>query len=511
MRTNLQILLLLSPAIFGQPHRAKDPNNEPFLPIHPVYPYSPKLIKRDAEPELISQLTPELYASRVDAKNSYNPDDSPRDPYYPDYSNPYAKTEPPSPVYPTYYNGDPTYASINAYANSPYVAYNSYPTPPYPPSYPSSAYPGYYYQPSYYYPPHYFPQALFPPPPPPPSSNVEHHETSQHVPAGTESDKQDDRDIKKIKTSAKESEKTQDASIGQFVDGGNYISGSSRDLDVQSSTYKAGPYNQLERDAPTKSNLPSIPLPKTTYQMINVAGQPVGSDYPLPVSYAKAQQVEHLMSQSLTNLLAQKTQQQAGQSYESSRESTSVDGDDDTSYVNQDSYNPATYVAAPDARTKPAVAYVINGEDTAKVNKERPSVQASLESSTPRAVDKNARYSNVHYARKPVSSGTHTPRGDRDKHQHRDSTISGQTDSSYTGYEGSQDYGVNVGHNREQSYGTYQGQPSSYRNKDPVVAAQTPRSYYQYSTYGSDQVSYVQQDKISSDESNFGAKRYNKG
>jgi len=347
---------------------------------------------------------------------------------------------------------------------------------------------------------------------------VEHHETSQDTPANTESDKQDDRDNKKAKTPAKESERTQDASTGQFMDGGNYISGSSRDLDVQSSTYKAGSYNQLEHDAPTKSNLPSIPLPKTTYRVISVSGQAVGSDYPLPTSYMKTQQVEQLMSQTLANLLTQKMQQQAGQSYESSRESTSVDGVEDTSYVNQDTYNPATYVAAPNAKTKPAVAYaIINGEGTARVNEKHASVQASLEdSSTPRAAGKNARYSNIHYARKPVSgkpvSGMHTPRGDRDKHQHRDSTISGQTDTGYTGYEGSQDYGVNVGHSGEQSYGTYQGQPSSYQSKDPAVAAQTPRSYtYQYSTYGSDQASYAQQDKISLDEGNFGAKQYNKG
>jgi len=369
-------------------------------------------------------------------------------------------------------------------------------------------YPGYYYQPSYYYPPHYFPQTLFPPPPPPPSSDVEHHETSQNAPADTESE-QDDGDNKKTKTPAKDSERIQDASTGQFVDGGNYISGGSRDLDVQSSTYKVtGPYNQLERDAPTKSSPPSVPLPKTTYRVISVTGQQVGSDYPLPESYMKAQQVEQLMSQTLANLLPQKTQQQAGQPYEASRGSALADGVEDVSYVNQDTYNPPTYVAAPDA-TKPAVTYVINGEGTAKVNEKRPSVQASLEDSPiPRTAGKNAKNSNVHYARKPISSSTYAPRGGRDKHQHRDSTISGQTDG-YVGYDDSQDYGVNIGRNGEQSYVTYQTQPSSYQSKDP--ATQTPRLYtYQYSAYGSDQASYAQQDKISSNDGNFGAKQYNK-
>ncbi|RLU20991.1 hypothetical protein DMN91_007607 [Ooceraea biroi] len=529
----LMILLLLSPAIFAQPHKGKDPNEEPFLPIHPVYPYSPKLIKRDAEPELISQLTPELYTPKVDAKDSYSSSYSnsyQRDSYYPDYSNSdYSKTEPSaSSAYPTYYNSDPTYATINAYSNSPYAAYNSYPTPAYTvnpaaSSYPTSSYPAYYYQPSYYY-PHYFNHALFPPPPPPsssPSSGVDYHETPQDAPAEAESDKQDSKDSKETKTS-KESEANQDASTGQFVDGGNYISGSSRDLDVQSSTYKvAGPYNQLERDVPAKSSNLPIPLPKTTYRVISVAGQPVGPDYPLPPAYVKAQQVEQLMSQTLAKLLAQKTQQQAGQPYEVSRDSTS--GVNDASYVNQDAYNPnqATYVAVPNTRSKPAVTYVINTDGTAKVNEEQPSLQSSLESSSPqRTSGKNAKYSNVHYGRKPVSSSTYVSRGDRNKHHHhhhhRDSVVSShQPDQTgdYGGYDGSQSYGGTVG-SKEQSYGTYQSQSSSYQSKDPAVVAQTPRSYsYQYSAYDSDQTqqSYSQQDKINADDGNFGTKQYNKG
>lgn len=499
------------PAIIAQPHKTKNPNDEPFLPIYPVYPYTPKLIKRGAEPELIPQLTPELYASKVNAKDSYGSsygNNYQRDSYYPDYQNSYSKSESPSSTYPSYYNSDANYATISAYANSPYAAYNSYPTPPYTvnpaaPSYPTSSYP-YYYQPSYYY-PHYFTHALLAPPSSSSSSsasNVDYQETSQDAPAEAENDKQDDTDNKKTKTLPNEGETTQDASTGQYVDGGNYISSASRDLDVQSSTYKvAGPYNQIERDVPAKSNLP-IPLPKTTYRVISVAGQPVGPDYPLPASYVKAQQVEQLMSQTLANLLAQKTQQQAGQAYEVSRDHTS--SVNDASYVNQNAYNPTTYVSVPDARIKPAVTYVVNADGTGKVSEDRPSSQGSIEGSSPqRTSSKNAKYSNVHYSHKPVSSGTYVPRGNRDKHHHRDSSHQpvDQT-GDYDGYDGSQNYGA------------YQSQRSSYQSKDSTVVAQTPRSYsYQYSAYESDhtQQPYSQQDKLNSGDGNFGTKQYNKG
>lgn len=516
---------MLSPAIFAERPKTNNPNEEPFLPIYPVYPYSPKLIKRGAERESISQLTPELYAPKTDAKDtytaSYSNNDYQRDSYYtPDYSV-YPKDDPsPSTAYPSY-DGSDAYA----YSNLPYVAYNPY-SSPYavnPASYPTSSYPDYYYQPPYYY-PHYFNHAMFPSPPPPPSlpsSSVDYSETSQEP----ESEIEEEKDKKGKKP--KEDGTNQDApSASQFVDGGNYISGNSKDLDVQSSTYKtAGPYNQVERDVQAK-NLP-IALPKTTYRVISVAGQPVGPDYPLPAAYVKAQQMEQLTSQTLSKLLAQNdAQQQAGEPYESARD-TASDANDGT-YANQDAYNPNTpsYVTVPGLRAKTGtVAYVIKTDGIAKVSGGRANPQAHPPSRT--TSGKNTKYSGVLYVRKSApqttldhSRATYVLPNNHDKHRDRviaDGRPADQIDE-YDGYEAPQIYGdasSQSGSKQEQNYENYRSQSGSYRGKDFISATpQTPRSYsYQYSAYDSDQVAaqQPQNDKINSDDGNFGAKQYNKG
>lgn len=485
------MLCLLSPAIFAQSRETKDPNDEPFLPIHPVYPYNPKLIKRGTEAESTSQLTPELYAPKVDAKDSYSSsynNNDQRDPYYSNYD-PYSKNNSPSSAYPSYYN------DAYAYANLPYIVYNPYPTQyaVNPASYPSPSYPNYYYQPPYYY-PHYFNHAPLSPLPPP--SGVDYRDTSQDSTEAAENDKQN-KD--KLGAQPKENETNQDASASQFVDGGNYISGNLRDLDGQSSTYKiASPYNQLDVQA---KGLP-IPLPKITYRVISVAGQPVGPDYPLPAPYVKIQQMEQLTSQTLANLLAQK---QAGQSYENSRDV--ISSANVGSYANQDAYTPNTpsYVTIPGARTKTGVTYVINVDGTAKINGERTNLR---DAPSQRTSNKDTRYSSVHYVQKPVLQ-TYASSDNRNKH--RNGVTNGRPTNQrdeYNNYGGI--YGQS-GNKQEQSYRNYQNQSGSYQNKEFTVASQTPRSYsYEYSAYKSGQTQQTQQDKFSPNDGNFGDKQYNK-
>lgn len=514
---------MLSPAIFAERHKINDPNDEPFLPIYPTYPYNPKLIKRGIERQL-SQLTAESYKPpKEDARDSYSTSYSnnyQRDPNY----NPYPKNTSPLPTYNPYYNEDPY-----GYINSPYTTYNSYPAPyaMSPAAYPVSSYPDYYFQPPYYY-PHYYNHALFPPQPSSLSKGVD-HATSQD---SAEDDKQD-----KDEKSKKENETSQDAPASQFVDGGNYISGNTKDLDGQSSAYKtASPYNQLEQDEVQAKNLP-IPLPKTTYRVISVAGQPVGPDYPLPAQYVKAQQVEQLMSQTLATLLAQKAQQQTGQTYENNRDTLSG-ADGGPSYVNQDNYNPndpATYVAVPGVRTQTGVAYVINSDDDiAKANGE----QVDLQVPQSRIISsKDAKYLNNPYLWKPATQPTapshpqttldHLPQAtyvpqQKSRNKHRDRVINSRPADQADEYDPLQSYIASLSQvgnkRRHQNYDNYQGQASSYRNKDFVAAPQKPRAYsYQYSAYELDQAATAQkpqqprQDNVNSGDGNFGAKQPNKG
>lgn len=475
------MLCLLSPAIFAQPRKSKDPNDEPFLPIFPVYPYNPKLIKRGAERELATQLTPELYAPKVDDKNSYSSDyntNYQKDSYY----NPDPKNSSPASVYPSHYNGD-----AYAYVHSPYAVYNSYPTPyAVNPAYPA-AYPNYYYQQPYYYTP-YYNHALFSPPPPPPPqpATVAYQETPQDS-AEAEDDKQSKQNKK-----PKDDETNQDVpSTSQYVDGGNYISsgGASRDLDVQSSTYKlASPYNQLESNAQVR-NLP-IPLPKATYRLINVPGQPLSPNYPLPTTYIKIQQLEQQVNQALAKLLAQ---QQAARSYGNHRD-TLHDANDGGLYASQSVYNlnAPPYVTLPTVKTKPAVGYVMNADGIAKANGQASSPQRN-----------KGTKSSVLYVRKPATlENTQTA---NPKHRVSDSRPTDQTDGYY---DASQSY---VGDKQKSNY--YQS--GSYQNKDLTVTPQTPPTYsYQYSAYAApDQMRQPQSqgDKITTDDSNFGAKQYNKG
>lgn len=467
---------LLSPAIFAQPHKIKDPNEEPFLPIHPVYPYSPKLIKRGTEAESTLQLTPE--EPKIDAKDSYGSiynNHQQRDSYYSNYD-PYSKNNSPSSAQPSY-NSD-------VYANLPYVTYpTQYVVKP--TSYPSPPYLNYYYQPPYYY-PHYFNQASSSLPTP--SSSVGYQETFQDSTDIAENDKQNKN--KQI-TQPKENE-NQNASTSQFVEGGNYISNNLRDIDGQSSTYRlASPYNQLDAQA---KDLP-IFLPRTTYRVISVTEQPISPDYSLSAPYVKVQQVEQLMA----NLLPQK---QAGQSYENNR--NVLNSANDGSYANQDAYTlntPSSTLS--DAKTKTGVTYVINVDDTAKVNRQRTNLR-----NVPfqKVSNKNIRYSN-HYVQKPkVSQTMHASSDSRNKQRNR--IIDRRPTNHRYDYD-KYDSTYNQSSNKqEQNYKNYQNQSGSHQNKNFIVS-QTPRSYnYEYSAYELSKAQQTQQDKINPDD-NFGNKQHN--
>jgi len=229
-----------------------------------------------------------------------------------------------------------------------------------------------------------------------------------------------------------------------------------------------------------------------------VAEQPVGQDYSLPAPYVKVQQTEQLMA----NLLPQK---QAGQSYENNR--NVLNSANDGSYANQDAYTPNTpsYRTLSDAKTKTGVTFVINVDDTAKVNGERTNLRDAPFQKTS---NKNTRYSS-HYVQKPVSQLTHTSSDSRNKH--RDRVIDRRPTNhryDYDNYDSTYDQSSNK---QEQNYRNDQNKSGSYQNKDFIVVSQTPRSYnYEYSTYELGKAQQMQQDTITPDDGNFGNKQYNK-
>lgn len=291
----------------------------------------------------MAQLSAELYAPKVDAKDSYSASYSARDSYYPNY-NSYSKL-PSSPPY-AFYGSLP-------YPNDPYTTpYNPYsypvPSPSYSPPIPySSSYPNYYYQSPYYY-PNYYNQPLFPPPPLPPP-------VADYADGGYP-----ESDAKERKHGEDKSYRGKDPH--QFVDGANYISGGSKDLDGQPTTaYKASgvQQNQLEQTSNVQ-HLP-IPLPKTTYRVISVGGQPVGPDYPLPASYAKAQQLEELATtrghHDWVKVLAKNLRTDYGGVLDSKNDDNQNDEGKETRYV-----------PVSNAIANTGLAYVVNPSVLRKVN-----------------------------------------------------------------------------------------------------------------------------------------------
>ncbi|XP_076173381.1 uncharacterized protein LOC143149697 [Ptiloglossa arizonensis] len=476
------VLFLLSSAIVVQGYgKSDDPNDEPFLPIYPVYPYSPKLIKRGAERESGAQLSPELYAPKVDAKDSYSTSfgaNYPRDLYYTNY-NPYPKGSSPSSY---------TYSSLPyTYPTAAYGDYNSYSNPyaiP-PPSYSavpySASYPNYYYQPPYYY-PNYYAQPLFPPPPlPPPDYSNEAYSDPG------------DKTKKKPDDSRYRGDVDQDSSGNQYVDGGNYISGNGKDLDPQPSTYKTNnPRNQMDQVSELPVKNIQIPVPKTSYRVISVAGQPVGPDYPLPAPYLKAQQLEEIMSQTWAKMMSRNVQQQAGQYLANEVGKGSVTND--ARYQNDQNGDPPRYISVPNVIAKTGLAYIVNPNSIlGKLTAAGQVIQTSV--NQPR----NTKYSTVNpgvYAavEKPLKEQT-----DAEEYE----TYENQRSQAGQEY----DSALNQADKRPQTFGNDHVQ--SYPSQN-FVTAQTPRAYsYRYSAYNPPQTSTQQQSqlyKAELDDVNFGSK-----
>ncbi|XP_078035358.1 uncharacterized protein LOC144469216 [Augochlora pura] len=482
----LALILLLCTSLVQGDGKSNDPNDEPFLPIFPVYPYNPKLIKRGADRDAITQLTPELYAPKLDAKDSYSSSYStnyPRDPYYPSY-NPYPKASTSSSY--SYYGSLPySYPSSASYPT--YNAYNTYSTPyPMPPSYSgmpySTPYPNYYYHPPYYY-PNYYSQPMYGPPPlPPPGTDYS---------GDSYSDQESEKSTKKKPSSDKryKNNDEQESTSSQYIDGGNYISGNSKDLDSQPSTYKSSsPQNQLEQvtDIHIK-NIP-LPAPKTTYRVVSVAGQPVGPDYPLPAPYVKAQQLEELMSQTWAKVLAQNLQSAA----QYSANDGSKNNDRGQNANKDQARDLQRYVSVPNVIAKTGLAYVVNPGIVGKLNLANAAGQIAQAPTT--------HLKSINYP--PPIAGVYTAV----EKPAKDQSDSGE----YDNYEsspshGSQDYDSSASQNEKQQ--SYEGE-QSYQNQN-FVTVQTPQGYgYQYTGSYPSQTSQQQsqQYKNNLDDVNFGSK-----
>ncbi|KAG7197251.1 hypothetical protein KM043_018374 [Ampulex compressa] len=497
---NSLVLLLLAPAIFAQRYKeTNDPNNEPFLPIYPVYPYSPKLMKRGTD--MVTHLTPELYAPKVDARESYSTSYTtsyPRDSYYPNY-NPYPKTSSTTPYSGTTYYSTTPYT----YTPSPFSMYNSYSSPfsvtpaPYPGShyttapYSSGSYPPMYYHPPYFYP--YYNQPLFPPPPPPSSDYSSSAKDSYRDHDSREEEKKPPK-----KQKSKDNEYNKDSS--QYMDDGNYISPGSKDLDGQPSTYKAAsPYNQVEQVPEVQlKNLP-IPLPKTTYRVVSVAGQPVGPDYPLPAPYAKAQQLEQLMRHTLVRLLAQEPRLMQYPPY-------GLNGNakqEDASYAAQGNYKEVQPYGQVPNIAKTGLAYLVSGN------------LGKLGGQLPAPLMKNAKYPPLAQVGMEENQGIYMPPEQREMAQNTAQT------NDYEGYQAvnpqmGKNYEVPLGQGEDKQGENYDGEQRSavsYQNQN-FVTMQTPQAYsYQYAGYNAPQAStqQTQQYKTNLEDVNFGAKQTNKG
>lgn len=409
----------------------------------------------------MAQLSAELYAPKVDAKDSYSASysaDHPRDSYYNPNYNPYSKLLPSSPGY-------AFYGSLPYHPNDPY-AYNPYSMPPYPPSPPipySSSYPNYYYQPPYYYHPNYYSQPLFPPAPLPPP--VADYQTPGDAAGYSELEGEKE----------KKQGEGKDPVHHRFVDGANYISASSKDLDGQPTTYK----NHLEQGTETTMKYFPIPLPTTTYRVISVGGQPVGPDYPLPPSYVKAQQLDEIGARgsqdSWVKMLAKNLRP----------EGNSVANNDNDSRNEEGKETRYTPVSSSIAKT--GLAYVVNPSVLRKVNVGQ------------RNVGQKSRLKSVKYP--SVYATIEKPdkdQGESNEYENYESSASSQDN---------QDYDSSLAQTeKQQSYDEEQ----PYQNQNYVTQTATPRySGYQYTSYSQPQTigqRQTQQYKSNPDSVNFGAK-----
>ncbi|KAK1123134.1 hypothetical protein K0M31_008767 [Melipona bicolor] len=456
-------------------------------------------MKRGAEKETVAQLSPELYAPKTDAKDSYSASfgaSHPRDSYYPNY-NPYSKiTSPSNYAYygtslPYSYQSSP-YSTYNPYStlhgtyNPPYSSHTVPPPPPPPPppsSYPaipySPSYPNYYYQSPYYY-PDYYNQPLFHPPPlPPPAIDYS-------------GDAYND-----VETGGKSKDRKLGEEAPQFIDGGNYISANPKDLESQPSTYKTSSFqNQLEQTGNMQilKGIP-IPVPKTTYRVISVAGQPVGPDYPLPASYVKAQQLEELMNHGLVKLLQQNLQQVPEYSVRESTKDAATTANDGQDANQNDQSKSTRYVTIPNAIAKTGLTYVVT-----------PSILRKLNVAGQAALGQKTQLKNIKYP--PLTPGVYTAIEKPEQDQTESNEYEKYESYERTSQDAQDDYDGSSSQitdkRQQQSYEVNSGQ--SYQNQNFV----TPRAYtYQYTSYNPTQTTSQRQSQLyknNLDSVNFGVK-----
>lgn len=557
---------MLFPIAFGDNHqKGDDPNDEPFLPIFPIYPYNPKLIKRGIDKETETQLTAELYAPKVDAKDTYTTNynsNYQKDPYYPNYD-PYSKSfSSSSTSYSPHYINNPqaaTTATSASYSTLPYNVYNTYTNPyisatshstipstaysassysttAYPTSYSSNAYNGapyqptpyvpvsnYYYQQPYYYPSYYAP-ALFPPPPPPPLAPFPHPDYTKVSESGDKDGyEKDSKRGQKVLQKSKKDDKSLESSEDRYENGGNYISlSNSNDLDSQSSSYKvANSYNRLEQTDEPQEKLSE----SGTYKVVNIRTKPPSDmEYSIAATYAKTQQLELLMRQTLAKLLAENAARQIVRypSYDD-KQNQLIKANNEVSYGNLNNYdnnNQQNFVPLSNTIAKTGLSYVVNHNALENINSGTIVPRQVLQ--TPTALARTSKYSDDQYLRKPItivslqqSQGSYVPLNKSIK-----SSVSNQS-SNYDGYENED---TRTNHNYDDSlddtegkqedvYG--QGQTSSgYKNQN-FVTVQTPQAYsYQYASYNPQQTTNqqgIQEYEDNARDVEFGAKQSNKG
>lgn len=379
------MLLLLSPAILAQNyHQTRDPNNEPFMPIYPTFPYSPKLMKRGAEKNIANPGAQDSYTPKQDLRDSYSSSLPGKDSYYSPY-NSFSKTpaSPPPSSFPGIFSSTPfgansfgsspfgatpfgsTGFSGNPFgANNPYSSLNSYGNafqnsplvqPPVSP-FPQNAFPNNYYpHPGYL--PNFYNQYPFLP----------------NYPNKKDDDDDDSDERKGKKGKGKYKDDNDDDT--QFRDGGNFLSSSSRDLDGQSSTYKgSGSFKSNSNYAEKQNGIP---------------GQSLNLDY-ASNSYVKSHQLEQLMRQTLIKLLAQSVAQQVSQAQYPNIYETNTS-------PNQNIRN-NDYTSAPSGLAKTGLSYVVN---PSIINKPSNQQLGTGQIPSTQLITKSPRFSDSQYPKAP--------------------------------------------------------------------------------------------------------------
>ena len=401
------MLLLLSPAIFAQNYKNSDPNNEPFLPIYPVYPYSPKLIKRGTERDVATPGSQDSYLQKQDIRDSYASNfggNFPREQYNynsfsktpsPSQNSPFSSVFPsspfgsspfgsspfgPSPFGPNPFGSSPFNAgsfNLNPYnSQNSFSGYQNTPlTQPPQQSFSPNTYPNFYQPPVFV--PNFYNQ--YPPSVPPPGADYDRN---------NDEDDGDDRKSKKGgKAKYKESD-NEDLNDSQFTDGANYLSSNIKDLDGQSTTHK-------------ESGIYKSPQSKLPFKLIGIAGQSASLDYP-STAYIKPQQLENFMRQTLIKLLAQNVAQQASQTSQPSQiqypvyeSNPNIQNSPDQGTVNKDGQS---YVSVPNIIAKTGLSYVVN---PLVINKSNNQVSPGQTQQTQAIIGKNPRYADSQYQKPP--------------------------------------------------------------------------------------------------------------